>query len=390
MSDAIRTPARMEIVDLVSRLGPLFAKRAAEYDRDARFPYENWEDLRSAGLLGIAIPAEEGGLGGDFVAYALASEELARHCAPTALTFNMHVATTLLVGEIADALDLTVAERELLVARRARLRHGIVTEHHIHSQPFSEGIATGATGGYATRATPVAGGYRVTGRKIFASLAGASTYHNIVCLVEGDPRVRLLGVPHDAEGVAIEGEWDPLGMRATDSRNLVMHDVFVPTENEWLPPGVFDQAVSRWPYFFMTLSFTYLGLMRAIRDFTAEYLRNSGRHRHPIKQQGWAEMNLLYEQAQALCYRILGDVCVDPEAAKVHRAWASLVTTMEGAPAMAATAIRICGGRSMLRPSLIEQAYRDARCGAAMLPWSVEVCLERLGAAGLGGAEEGS
>ena len=388
MSDPIRTPARMEIVDRVSRLGPLFAKRTAEYDREARFPHENWEDLRDAGLLGIAVPVEAGGLGGDFVAYALAAEELGSHCAATALTFNMHVATTLLVGEIADALDLTAADRALLVERRARLWDGIVTEHHIHSQPFSEGRAAGATGGYATRARPVGGGYRVTGRKIFASLAGASDYHNILCQTEGDQQVRLLGVPHDADGLMIDGEWDPLGMRATDSRNLVMDDVFVPAENEWLPPGAFDQAASRWPYFFMTLSFTYLGLMRAVRDFTAEYLRESGRASNPIKQQGWAEMNLVYERAQALCYRILGDVCVDPEPAKVHRAWASLVTTMEGAPAMAATAIRICGGRSLLRPSLIEQSYRDARCGAAMLPWSVEVCLERLGTAGLGDPAE--
>ena len=124
MNDAIRTPTRMEIVERVSRLGPLFAKRTAEYDREARFPHENWEDLRDAGLLGIAVPVEAGGLGGDFVTYALASEELGRHCAATALTFNMHVATTLLVGEIADALDLTAAERTLLVERRELLDEG--------------------------------------------------------------------------------------------------------------------------------------------------------------------------------------------------------------------------------------------------------------------------
>ena len=50
---------------------------------------------------------------------------------------------------------------------------------------------------------------------------------------------------------------------------------------------------------------------------------------------------------------------------------------------MASEALQVCGGRSMLRPSYLEQAYRDARCGAAMLPWSVEVCLERLGRTGL-------
>jgi len=50
---------------------------------------------------------------------------------------------------------------------------------------------------------------------------------------------------------------------------------------------------------------------------------------------------------------------------------------------VAATAVRVCGGRSLLRPSALERMYRDARCGATMLPWSVEAALDRLGRAGL-------
>lgn len=375
----IKTPERMAIVERMAELGPLFAKRADAIDREAAFPYENWDDLKNAGLLGIVIPEEHGGLGGDFVAYALASEELARHCASTALTFNMHVATTLLVGEVAGSLSLTADDAALLDERRATLYAGIINEGHIHSQPFSEGISAGATTGYATRAEAVDGGYLVSGRKIFASLSGASTFHNVLCQVEGDDRLRLLGVPHEGEGVTLEGDWDPLGMRGTDSRNLVMDKVFVPVEHEWLPPGVFNMAAERWPYFYMTLSFSYLGLMRGILDFTENYLSSSSRKEHPIKQQGWAEMNIRYEQAQALCYRALGEVKADPHQEQITRAWASMVTTMEGCPEMASTAIRVCGGRSILRPSFIERAYRDARCGATMLPWSVEVCLQRLG-----------
>ncbi len=375
----IKTPERMALVDAIAELGPLFAKRADAIDRDAVFPYENWDDLKAAGLLGIVVPTEHGGLGGDFVGYALASEELGRHCATTGLTFNMHVATTLLVGEVAGSLDLDDADTAFLDERRTRLYRGIVENHDVHSQPFSEGVAAGATAGYSTRAEPVDGGYLVTGRKIFASLSGASTFHNVLCQVEGDDRLRLMGVPHEADGVSIEGDWDPLGMRGTDSRNLVMNRAFVPAENEWLPPGAFNQAAERWPYFYMTLSFSYLGLMRGILDFTENYLKTSDRRDHAIKQQGWAEMNIRYEQAQALCYRALADTTVDPSQDKLDRAWASMVTTMEGAPEVASTAIRICGGRSMLRPSFIERAYRDARCGATMLPWSVEVCLERLG-----------
>jgi alkylation response protein AidB-like acyl-CoA dehydrogenase len=377
----------MALVERVAALGPDFAKRANTIDRDAAFPYENWVDLRDAGLMALCLPTDEGGLGGDFVGYALVSAELARSCATTALTFNMHTATTLVTGQLADDLDLSSDERRLLVERRTELRRGIVEDHKIHSQPFSEGINPGATAPLMTKAEPVEGGYRIRGRKIFASLSGAANIHNIVCLVDGDPRIRFLGVPADAEGVTIEGDWDPLGMRGTDSRNLVFDDAFVPAGHEWLPPGVFDQSARRWPYFYMTLSFSFLGLMRGILDHTGAYLRGENspneRRDHPIKQQGWAEMNLLYDQARALCYDVLGECGVDPGPAALRRAWSAVVTIMNGAPELAATAIRVCGGRSMLRPSYLEQAYRDARCGATMLPWSVEVCLSRLGRAGL-------
>lgn len=388
MTSDILTPERAALVERMAALGPSFAERAEAHDRDATFPTQNWADLRDASLLGLCIPAADGGLGGDFVAYALVSEELGRHCATTALTFNMHTATTILVGQIADDLDLTAAERSLLAERRAELRRGIVTDGTIHSQPFSEGAAAGATAGYSTRAVPGPGGYRVTGRKIFASLSGAANIHNVVCLVPGDERIRFMGVPADAPGATIEGDWDPLGMRGTDSRTLVLDEAVVPEDNEWLPPGAFDQAATRWPYFYMTLSFSYLGLMRGILDATAAYLSGDGgrgpaRRDHPVKQQGWAQMNLLCDRAQSLTYRVLAECGVDPGTDQVRRAWSSVVTVMEGAPAVASLALQVCGGRSMLRPSYLEQAYRDARCGAAMLPWSVEVCLERLGRTGL-------
>jgi alkylation response protein AidB-like acyl-CoA dehydrogenase len=387
VAHTIETPQRLAIVEQMAALGPQFGARAVAHDREAAFPNQNWDDLKAAGLLGICIPVEEGGLGGDFVTYALASAELGRWCATTALTYNMHVATTLLVGQIADDLELNAQERELLHQRRGELRRGIVVDHLIHSQPFSEGVAAGETSGFNTRAVPVDGGFRITGRKIFASLSGAADIHNIVCSVEGDKRIRFIGVPAGAEGLRIEGEWDPLGMRGTDSRNLVLDNVFVPQANEWIPPGLFDQAARRWPYFYVTLSFAYLGLMRGVLDAAGAYLRGEGsptaRRDHPIKQQGWAQINLIYDRAQALCYQVLAESGVDPGSAALRRAWSSTVTIMEGAPEIASLAIRICGGRSMLRPSYLEQAYRDARCGATMLPWSVEVCLERLGRWGL-------
>ena len=368
---------------MVRELGPRFAERAPKYDRDASFPFENYDDLRSIGFLGLCIPEQYGGLGADLATYALVAEEIGRYCGSTALTFNMHTATCLFTGPIADDLDWTEEERAQLEARRERLYRGILEEGNIHSQPFSEGVQTGALEGYLTTAIPVEGGYRVTGKKIFASLSDAAQFHNVLAMVPGDDQVRFLGVPADAEGVSTEGEWDPLGMRGTVSKNLIMRDVFVASENEWLPAGGFNQAAQRWPFMYLTLSFTFLGLMQGAIDFARDYLVGQGgpgeRREIPQKQHGWADMLLKHEQAQSLTYRLLAEMHRDPEPELVKRAWAAVVSTMETAPEVAALAIRVCGGRSLLKPLALERIYRDARCGATMLPWSVDVCLERLG-----------
>ncbi len=392
MNEQVLTPERAELVARVAELGPAFAERAPTYDRDASFPYENWADLADAGFLGLCVPKSAGGLGADFVGYALVAEEMGRHCATTALTFNMHTATALLAGPIADALLAGVRGRELdpdgsmkahLEANRPQLWDGMVHGRVIHSQPFSEGQAPGARSTFSTVAVPTQGGYRVTGRKIFASLSAAAHVHNVLALVEGDPRLRLLGVPADGDGTEIVGDWDPIGMRGTDSRTLVMNDVFVPAHNEVLPPGMFNAMVSRFPQFYMSLTFSYLGLMRSIGDATRAYLRGESGPKpsrdHPIKQSGWAQMQLIYDRAQSLTYRVLSEVSADPSPSQLRRAQTATVTTMESAPEMASLALRTCGGRSLLRPGRLEQHYRDARCGATMLPWSTEELLLRLG-----------
>ena len=63
--------------------------------------------------------------------------------------------------------------------------------------------------------------------------------------------------------------------------------------------------------------------------------------------------------------------------------WSAAVTVMEHADEIASTAIRVCGGQAMLKHLPLERMYRDASLGSLMLPWSAEVCLERLGRARL-------
>ena len=179
---------REELVALVADLGPVMEERAVVYDREASFPWENFHDFRERGLLGLCIPESHGGLGASFADYVRVSEEIGRHCGATGLTFNMHVATMLWTGEVADLLDMTDDERARHDEVRAELFRGVVEEGRIHSQPFSEGVSPGATSGVTTRAVPVEGGFLVTGRKIFASLSGAADFYNVTALVDGGRR----------------------------------------------------------------------------------------------------------------------------------------------------------------------------------------------------------
>src|ERR1700723_2837352 len=123
-----------------------FAPRAARYDREASFPTENYRDLHAAGLLAICIPQSHGGLGADYRTYALAAAEIARHCGATALTWNMHVCSTLWAGPLADDLQMDTATRAEHERRRAVHYKRIVNDGAVYSQPFSEGGAAAAGG----------------------------------------------------------------------------------------------------------------------------------------------------------------------------------------------------------------------------------------------------
>lgn len=383
---------RDDMVAVIAELGPAFEERAVQVDRDAAFPWGNFNDLRERGFLALCVPKQYGGMGASYADYMRVSEEIGRHCGSTGLTFNMHNATMIWAGEVADKLDMTPEERAQHEARRAEMYRGVVEDGEIHSQPFSEGLNPGALAGTSTRAVPQpGGGYKVTGRKIFASLSGAADRYNVTCQVEGEEFLRLLSVRANADGVEIVDNWDPLGMRGTVSRTLLLKDAYVAADDEIMPGGMYDQAARRYPYLFMSLAPSYLGLTKGILDFTRSYLRGevkgaaagTARRDNPVKQYGWAEMQIKYEQSRALLYSVVDSATLDPTEEQMVSAWAAVYTTMEHANEVAAKAVRVCGGQSMLRHMALERMYRDSRLGSTMLPWSAEVALDRIGKAGL-------
>src|SRR3954468_2045527 len=202
------------LIDKARQFGArVLAPRAAQHDRDATFPIENFRDMHPEGLLRICVPKEHGGLGASFRIYCLAAAELGRYCGATALSWNMHVCSTLWTGALADDLEMSAAERAEHNARRPLHYRRIVEHGALYSQPFSEGGAAAAgAAAFGTEAKPVDGGHVVNGKKIFASLSGAADYYGILCTerAEGEQASRrntlYLAIPANAKGVSVVGD----------------------------------------------------------------------------------------------------------------------------------------------------------------------------------------
>lgn len=290
-SASLREARQGELIALAAEVGRRsLALHAARHDRDASFPADSFDALRQAGLLALGVPAAYGGLGADFATSALVIAELGRHCAATALCFSMHVSACLGMGLIADLLDMTAAQRAEH-ERHRRLHFGrIVGEGRLYAQPFSEGGAAAAgKAPWATRAHRVDGGYRLNGRKIFVSMSGAADSYAVLCTPDR-PGAALddalyLAVPADAAGLQVCGDWDPLGMRGTVSRNLQFKDVFVSDDEQLMPRGIYFKGAQTWPAMFFTLAPTYLGLANAAYDFTVKYLRGEVEGEPPVKRR---------------------------------------------------------------------------------------------------------
>jgi alkylation response protein AidB-like acyl-CoA dehydrogenase len=398
------SPRQRELIAVARRLArERFAPRAERHDREASFPFDDYADLRDAGFLGLCIPERYGGLGADYESYCLVAEQIAQGNASTALTFNMHCLTMLMMGVIADRMPMPPAARERHEKLRAAKYRQVLEEGAVYGQPHSEPVEQGQTdtalsmGGrrFGTTARKVDGGYVVNGRKFFVSLAGCAAYFATPAIRLGDEpwieRTLYLQISKDAPGVSFPGDWDAMGMRATVSRDMLLQDVFVPDDGEVLPPGVFGAMYNAFPHLSpLTFCATFMGLMEAAYDGALAYLTgrmpgSPGLHTDAAaKGPAVAEMLFTLEAARALYYRAVSEARVDAPADAVQRARAAHVTVLRSAVTLTQEAIRVCGGRAFLKRYPLERYARDARAGALMRPWTQEIATQQAWEQALG------
>jgi alkylation response protein AidB-like acyl-CoA dehydrogenase len=367
-------PTDAELIERAAAVGAQIAGNAARHDADASFVEEGLAGLREAGLLALAVPAELGGLGATVRQVAMVQRELAHHCGSTSLATSMHQHVTAFTAW--------------------RYRRGMPGAEGTLRRVADEGLLLVSTGGGdfthpRGEATKADGGYRVSGRKQFASQSSFGDVLSTMFTYE-DPdqgrRVLNMAVPVRADGVTVLDNWDTLGMRGTASNDVVLEDVFVPEDKVLAnrPYGVVDPPLQVIASIAMPIiSAVYLGVAEAAYQAAVEVARRKADD--PIVQR---QVGLMASRLQVASWALdgaLAEVGDDPDPS-VHRFAAAMTAKREIALAgqeVCDVAMEVGGGPAFFRGSTIERCYRDIRA-AKFHPLSPELTLVHGGRLALG------
>jgi len=343
-------------------------ERAPRYDQENRFCQDDFDELKAAGYLLMAVPSELGGLGMSLAQVAHETRRLAMYAPATALCINMH---NYWVGLTADLWRSGDKSLEWLL-REAAAGEVFAAGHAETGNDIPVMLST-------TKAEKVSGGYKFTGRKAFGSLTPVWTRLGIHGLDTSDPKAPKVVhafMPRDTKGFTIKETWDVLGMRATRSDDTVLDGVFVPVRYiaRVVPAGaagvdMFVLGIFAWAL--LNFGNVYYGLALRVRDIIVEHLKTKssiGLTRsmayHAEVQHGIAEMVIELEGIGPH----LDAIARDWSEGVQHPDWpikivAAKYHAVEGAFQIVDRAMDLSGGFGMFKKSELERLFRDCRAG---------------------------
>jgi short-chain 2-methylacyl-CoA dehydrogenase len=194
---------------------------AAELDRTGRFPYELVTELAELGLIGLPIPEEHGGAGGDTLSYAIAIEELARVDSSVAITVAAHTS----LGTMPILLYGNAEQKE-------RWLPDLASGRKLAAFGLTEPGAGSDAGNARTTAELRDGSWVINGSKLFITNAGTDiTWGVTITARTGDDEISNLVVENGTPGYTISAPMKKLGWRASDTRELAFEDCAVPEGN---------------------------------------------------------------------------------------------------------------------------------------------------------------
>ena len=329
----------------------------AALDEKEEFPKEIMKILADAGLFGVYISEEYGGLGGGLLDLCIVVEELSRVCSGVAVSYAASGLGTFTLLEFGTD------------EQRKKYLPDIASGRKMAAFGLTEAEAGSDAGGIKTTATPTKGGYILNGTKQFITNGGDAEVYTVIALTDkskGPRGASAFIVDKDTPGFTFGRKEKKLGIRASSTRELVFEDCFIPAENIIGREGMgFILTMKLLDRSRPGLGAQAMGLAQGALEAAVEYAKQRVQFGHPIYaqqavQQMLAEMGMRVEAARALVYATARMI---DAGAKDFTKESAMCKVFASDTAMKVTtdAMQIFGGVGYMRDYPIEKMFRDAK-----------------------------
>jgi isovaleryl-CoA dehydrogenase len=333
------------------------APRAADIDRSNKFPRDLWPKLGALGLLGITIEEADGGAGLGYFEHCIAMEEVSRGSASVGLSYGAH--SNLAVNQI---------RRNGSAAQKQKYLPKLISGEHVGALAMSEPGAGSDVVGMTTRADRKGDRYVLNGSKMW--ITNGPEAETLIVYAKTDPKAGARGisafiVEKGMKGFSTAQKLDKLGMRGSDTCELVFQDCEVPEENVIGRPneGV-KVLMSGLDYERAVLAAGPLGIMQAALDAVIPYVHERKQFGAPIGtfqlvQAKVADMYVQMNAARAYVYTV-ARACDRGETTREDAAGAILFAA-ENATKLALDAVQLLGGNGYINEFPAGRLLRDAK-----------------------------
>ncbi len=333
------------------------APMAAEIDKTNSFPPELWSEMGELGLLGITVDEQYGGAGMSYLAHVIAVEEIARASASVSLSYGAH--SNLCVNQI--KLNGTEEQKQQYLPK-------LVAGTHVGALAMSEAGAGSDVVSMKLRAEKRNDHYRLTGNKYW--ITNGPDASTLVVYAKTDPEAGSKGITaflieKDMKGFSTSPHFDKLGMRGSNTAELIFDEVEVPFENILGEEGRGTKVLmSGLDYERVVLAGIGTGIMAACMDAIMPYMAERKQFGQPIgsfqlMQGKIADMYTAMNTARAYVYEV-AKAC---DAGTVTRqdAAACCLYSSEQAMVQAHQAVQAMGGAGFLNDAPVARLFRDAK-----------------------------
>lgn len=330
---------------------------AAEVDRSNSFPNQLWKEMGELGLLGITVDEAYGGAGMGYLAHTVAVEEIARASASISLSYGAH--SNLCVNQI--KLNGSEAQKQKYLPK-------LVSGEHVGALAMSEPGAGSDVVSMKLRAEKRDGHYVLKGNKYW--ITNGPDADVLVVYAKTDPEAGSKGITafiieKGMRGFSTSPHFDKLGMRGSNTAELIFDSVEVPFENVLGEEGRGVRVLmSGLDYERVVLSGIGLGIMAACLDEVMPYVSTREQFGQPIgnfqlMQGKIADMYVSLNTARAYVYEV-AKACDRGTVTRQDAAGAVLYAS-EQAMVQAHQAVQALGGAGFLSDSVVSRLFRDAK-----------------------------